>query len=123
MPLIEGSRVKGRGFPVRAWELGASSVKREDRGEHIVDLLRSRCRAAEGAHQPLIRIKASEGASVLRALGSLELPQKIVGSRPCPRGEATVAWLTGSGASASTLWAHGMGAPSLNWSCPDSVDG
>ena len=72
MPLIEGSRVKGRGFSVRAWELDASSVKREDRGEHIVDLLRLRCRAAEGAHQPLIRIKASERASVLRAPGSLE---------------------------------------------------
>lgn len=59
------------------------------------DLRRLWCRAVDGAHQPLIRIEAWERVAFLRTPDSSGLSQKIVGSRPCPRGETTVAWLTG----------------------------
>ena len=101
---------------MRAWELAGSGVE-DSRGR--VRVLRIffghgvEPPLEGGAHQPLIRIKAWERAFLLRAPDSLRQSQKIVGTRPCPRDETTIAWLTGPRASASTLWAHGVGAPSL----------
>jgi hypothetical protein len=63
------------------------------------------------AHQPLIGIEAPADAA-RRAPDSVSLSQKIFGTKPCPRDAATVAWLAGGQASASTLKAHGMGVSS-----------